>query len=68
MVRFIDSTGEVVKIWGNVLLIINEIQNSAIQEERQAVFKELMENNCQLIILYPEKMFQKPTLNKDWSV
>ena len=26
-----------------------------------------MENNCQLIILYPEKMFQKPMLNKDWS-
>lgn len=26
-----------------------------------------MENSCQLIILYPEKMFQKPMLNKDWS-
>jgi hypothetical protein len=35
MVRFIDLTAEVVKIWGNVHLIINEIQNSAIQEERQ---------------------------------
>lgn len=35
VVTFIDSTAEVVKIWGNVLLIINEIQNSAIQEERQ---------------------------------